>query len=176
MTRGRRINNILSGILMLAAAAVMMLAPDFGFKLIALILSVTLLFTGVRGLWYYFTMARYMVGGRIMLYRGVILFDLGVFTWALSDFPKSYIIIYLVAYHAFAGIVDILYARQSKQQGASWKLRTSHGAVNIMVAISCLAFAGFPDVLVYVYSAGLAYSALVQIATAFRRSAIVYIQ
>ena len=103
MSTGRRIGNVLTGVMMLALSLLLVILDGgAGFVLVAVILSLTLVAAGLRALHYYFTMARHMVGGKAMLCRGVILLDLGVFTTTLTDVPKLYIVLYLLAVHAFA--------------------------------------------------------------------------
>ena len=58
----------------------------------------------------------------------------------------------------------------------SWRLRLLHGVVDLLQALLCLIFIGSVQLAVYIYVAGLIYSAIFRIITAFRRTAIVYIQ
>lgn len=177
MSTGRRIGNVLTGVMMLALSLLLVILDGgAGFVLVAVILSLTLVAAGLRALHYYFTMARHMVGGKAMLCRGVILLDLGVFTTTLTDVPKLYIVLYLLAVHAFAGAVDILRSLEARRLQASWRLNMTTGVVNVAVAVLCVVFLRSADMIVLIYSAGLFYSACVRIASAFRRTAVAYIQ
>ena len=180
MTGLKRIRNILTGLIMMVSSFVMLLFPEDGFIIVAVILTVSLLIYGIRTLIFYFTMARHMVGGRGILYIGVIVIDLGVFSLTVADNPTFFIIIYLLTIHLFAGLIDILRALEAKRiEAPSWKMTFASGVVNIAVAVAALvagALLRSTDVLVYIYSAGLFYSAVMKIAAAFRKTAVVYIQ
>ena len=180
MTKMQRVKKVLAGLLMLACCYILILDPDNGQYIVALILSVSLILYGVRCLLFYVMMARHMVGGKAVLYRGIILLDLGVFTLSMVDDPKFFVILYLLGFHAFSGMTELLRALEARRYGApSWRLSFLSSAVNLAVAILAVV-AGFflqsPRDLVYLYAACLFYSACTQIAAAFRKTAIVYIQ
>lgn len=177
MSTGQRVTNVLSGLLMILLGVWMIFSPKMTFSVVAAILSISLTVYGVRYLFFYFTMARHMVGGKLMLFVGIIVLDLGAFTATLVDTPRIYIILYLLGVHAFTGVIDILRALEAKSYGGStWKLSVVNGAVEILIALTCAVFLKSDEVLICIYAAGLIYSALVRIASAFRRTAIVYIQ
>ena len=177
MSTGQRFINVFTGLLTIALGIYLILDPADGFTVVATILSFSLSVCGIRYLVYYFTMARHMVGGKLMLYVSIIALDLGIFTASLLDTPNFYIILYLIGMHAFSGVIDILRGLEARSYGgASWKLSIAHGAVSILIAIACVVFLRSVNVLVYIYAAGLIYSALMRIAAAFRRTAIIYIQ
>ena len=177
MTTFGRIRNIIAALLMIAGSIVMVAEPSAGFYIAAGILSLMLIFYGVRKLVYYFVMARHMVGGRIILYMGVLIFDLGIFTLTLSNVRPQYVMIYLIAIHAVTGVISILGALEAKKQGdSSWIARLIEGVVNIIVAVICGIFIGSQSVAVYIFSAGLIYSAIMRFISALRRTAIIYIQ
>ena len=180
MTGLKRIRNIITGLVMMASSFVLLIIPEDGFMIVALILTASLLIYGIRSLIYYFTMARYMVGGRGILYTAVIVIDLGVFSMTIADNPSFFIIIYLLTIHLFSGLIDILRALEAKRiEAPSWKMTFGSGVFNIAVAVAALvagAMLRSTDILVYIYSAGLFYSALLKIVMAFRKTAVVYIQ
>ena len=180
MTSVQRVKKVLAGLLMLLCCVALAAEPEFGFYFVALILSVSLLLYALRSLLYYFTMARHMVGGKSILFRGVIVLDLAVFTLSMVDDPKLYIIFYLLGIHAFAGLMAILRALEARRfQSPSWRRNMLSGAVNLIIAVlAVIAGLFLPDTrdLVYLYAGCLFYSACVQIASAFRKTAIVYIQ
>ena len=115
MTSVQRVKKVLAGILMLVCCFALVTDPETGFYFVALILSVSLFLYAARSLIYYFTMARHMVGGKSILFRGIIVLDLAVFTFSMVDDPKLYIILYLLGIHAFAGLMGILRALEARR-------------------------------------------------------------
>ena len=180
MTSMQRVKKALAGLLMLVCSAVLVAEPEFGFYFVALILSVSLLLYAVRSLLFYFTMARHMVGGKSILFRGIIVLDLGAFTISMVDDPKVFIVIYLLGIHAFAGLMGILRALEARRfQAPAWRRSAVAGLSNLAVAGMAVVagiFLHSTADLVYLYAGCLFYSACVQIASAFRKTAIVYIQ
>ena len=146
-------------------------------KFIILIFCISLLFSGIRELLSYFTMARRMVGGRSILYRSIIVIDIGIFTMSLTDVPMAYIMLYLAGIHLFSGSIDILNALGTKRlQGVSWKMQFLYGLLNVVIAVLCLIFIKSIGIAVIIYAFGLASSGVMRIVQACRRTAIVYIQ
>ena len=177
MSSGQRIKNILIGILTILGCLILIIMKDDGLIIVASILSISLFVYGIKMLIYYFSMARHMVGGRIMLYLGIVVLDFGMFTMMLTNIPKIYIVLYLLVIYAFSGVIDILRSLEAKKyESPTWKLSLISGVINIVVAILCVAFIGSTRMIVYFYCAGLIYSAIIRIVTAFRKTAIVYIQ
>ena len=177
MSSGQKIKNVLIGIAIILGALILIAFPEDGIIITASILSLSLFIYGIKTLIYYVTMARHMVGGRIMLYLAVVVLDLGMFTMMLTNIPKIYIVLYLVVVYAFAGVVSILRALEAKRyQAPMWKLSLISGIINVVIAILCIIFMRSTNMIVYLYCAGLIYSAIVRIVTAFRKTAIVYIQ
>lgn len=177
MSSGQRIKNVLIGILIILGAVILIAFPEEGLIITASILSLSLFFYGIKTLIYYITMARHMVGGRIMLYLAVVVLDLGMFTMMLTNIPKMYIALYLVVVYAFSAAIDILRALEAKKyQAPSWRFSLISGVINAVVAVLCIVFIGSTNMIVYLYCAGLIYSAIIRIVTAFRKTAIVYIQ
>lgn len=179
MTNLQRVKEVFAGLCMIIGGLFITLIPEDGYVMVAFILGVSLFFRGLRYLVYYFGMARHMVGGRAMLYMGVILLDAGLFSLTLTNIPPMYIILYLLVYHAFSGVVDIMRAREARRYDGPWKVNMSYGVLNILVALLALV-GGFSsqsvEAVVYIYGPGLIYSAIVRIVRAFRKGAIVYIQ
>lgn len=179
MTKLRRIKEVLWGLLMIFCALILFLAAEEGYYLITFLLSISLILSGGRSLVYYFQLARHMIGGKWILYKGICLMDLGLFTLTLMDIPVLYVMLYLLIVHAFAGLVDILKAFEARKiESPAWKKSMSYGICNLLVGL--LPFLGILThnslrIAVYTYSAGLLYSAIVRIGTSFRKTAIVYI-
>ena len=80
---------------MMVAAAVMAYKPKDAYASVIVFMALGFFVTSVATLGYYFTMAKYMVGGRMILYRGVVLFDFAILTGSITDVPRFYVIIYL---------------------------------------------------------------------------------
>ena len=79
MTKLQRARELLGGLLMLATGALVVYRPASGILLMILIIIVTTILKGLGSLTYYITMARHMVGGKLQLYKGIILLDIGMF-------------------------------------------------------------------------------------------------
>ena len=80
MSKFQRFQNIVIGLSMLISAAILILLPEGGCLYIMLFLAASLILRGISELIYYFTMARYMVGGKLILFIGAVFFDFGFFT------------------------------------------------------------------------------------------------
>jgi uncharacterized membrane protein HdeD (DUF308 family) len=177
MSKIQRINRFLMGLVVLVAGIAMIAYPNDSYVFVILFLSLGLLITGIGRLTYYFTMTRYMVGGKESLYRGIIFLDFALFTMSLSDVPKVYVLMYLALVHAFSGLVDILRAVEAKRYSSkNWRLKLFHGILNVVVAASCFIFINNPNTAGLVYGLGLVYSGLLRIASAFRRTTFIYIR
>ena len=180
MSKFRRVLNVLSGIGMIRVGALLMLMDTSGgLRWVLLFIQIGMTFRGLGSLYYYLKMARYMVGGRRVLYRGMIYLDLGVLAGSLFDHPVTYTVIYLAAIHVFAGAVSVMRANESRKIGGHWRLRLIYGITDLMLA-AAVVIAGVvldrPEIAAYVYGVGLIYTAILRIAGAFRRTDIVYIQ
>ncbi len=124
-------------------------------------------------------MARHVGNAESILYLGVIAFDFGILTLSVSDAHGVFIALYLLGAHAFSGVMDILRAREARQfEAPSWRISLAEGIANILVAIAAAVFGlfwGSMRDLTLIYAAGLIYSAFLNLLSAFRRTAIVYI-
>ncbi len=155
----------------------MLLYPKDAFPVVTTILGLGLAVQGIKHLFYYFTMARFMVDGRIILIIGVILLDMGLFAASLNDMPKIYIILYLVVIHAFSGLIGLLRALEAKRYGAkSWRLEFSHSAANIVMVVMCFVFIKNAGTVAVIYGITIIYTGIIRIITSFRKSTLVYIQ
>ena len=143
---------------------------------IIILMSIAFVFSGIRKLFQYFTMARFMVDGKIILIVGVILLDLGFFGGAINDMPQIYVIIYLVIIHAFEGLVEILRALEAKSYGAgNWKLKFTHGIVNMIIVVACIIYINNVNTLSLIYGIGIMYSGIMNVLSSFRRTTLAYI-
>ena len=97
MTLGKRIGKVLGALAYLLCVFLLYRMGEDGFKLVCMLMSLSLILFGVRNLLFYFTMARHMVDGRGSLYIGVIVLDFGVFTLSVSQNQSLFIVFYLLA-------------------------------------------------------------------------------
>lgn len=177
MSSMQRITSFAQGIIMLIGAAVFIANPESGCYLIAVLLAVSLILMGVRQLVYYFTMARFMVGGKLILFIGVFLLDVGSFSLTVVDESRYTVLLYLIVWHGFLALVKVLRALEAKRnKAASWRLNALNGAINLLIALSSIACMHNLNMLSYLYSFGLICSGVMHIATSFRKTSIVFIQ
>lgn len=176
MTAAKRIFGILSGLVMLLFSIVMMLFPEEAYVFVILFLDIALLLYGLRMLVYYFTMARFMVGGIATFYKSIIAIDFGLFVFGLEQIPQKFAMLYLIALLAFSAVVDILRGVDAKRLCAPWKRTVGFAVVKLGLAIACLFFLNSVQVVTYLYCFGLIYSAVQKFVNAFRKTAIVYVQ
>ncbi len=177
MTTFQRIKLFLGAIIQMLTGVLIIFFQRKSINLVAIVLSIALIGLGIKQLSYYFSMARYAVDGKMILILGAVLFDFGILAFSISDMPKIYIIIYLAIIHAFSGLVEILRALEARRFGAkSWKLKFSHGVVDVLIVIACFAFINNTGTVSIIYGSGLIYSGLLNIITSFRKTTLVYIQ
>lgn len=180
MSNFQRVKSFFRGIATLLLALILFLFAEDSLIIISLIICLSLLFYGVRLIWYYFTMAKHMVGGKSTLYQAVILLDLGLFTASVSALDNFIVLIYLLVIYVFSGFIDIMRALEAKRVGsASWKLRLIGGIAGVVFAVLLVIigiFAGNSSFLVYGYGISMVYSGVLRLIAAFRKTAIVYIQ
>lgn len=177
MTKFQRVKEILIGLLMIGAAVFLLTMPREGYVYIIAGLSVYFLCIGIGTLAYFFLMARFMVGGRIALYKGIILFDLGALAGTLTSVPHYYILIYLILLHAFQGLVRIMRALETRRIGSgSYKVKLAHGILDLVMAILCIVFIKQTATAVLIYCTGLLYSAVLRIISACRKRKFYFIQ
>lgn len=176
MSRTRRVFNLAAGALMLLYSYLLFLNPGEGLQVAAGILSISMIVFGLSMFHYYFTMARHMVGGKVALLLGVFELDLGMFTIALSDSPRINVVLFLLGYHAFSGLVNLLRGLEARRYRAwEWKPNVVHGAVDFTIALGCIFFIRSTRILVYAYCVTLAWSAVMRIVSALRKTSVIYI-
>ena len=175
MSKAQRIKEVLVGLLSIVSAVVMITLPELGYALVALFMCVSLVIYGLQRLGYYFTMARYMVGGKTVLYLGILLFDMGILAGSMNETPQPLIMLYLLAGHLLSGVVSIMRAREQRSFDAPWRLTLAEGIANVLIAVSCIVFLRSTSMVVYLYGCGLIYAACLRIVTAFSRTVIVYV-
>ena len=176
MSKKQRVLAVFRGLASILCGAIFLTNMNDSYPLLMLLVSCSLLIYGIQQLAYYFTMARHMVGGRMLFYRGMILLDFGIFTGSMADIPPAYITLYLLFGHAMSGVYEVFGALEGKRQASpGWKLKFGQGVLNMAIAIGCLFFIRKPTLLSILYGTGLIYSGLSRIVAAFRRTAIPFL-
>lgn len=180
MSRSKRVIGVLSGMVMFLVGG-MFFFLDMGICIVVMLslIQIGMTIRGMRTMYYYLTMARFMVGGKNVLYRSLILLDLGTVAGSLVEHEMIYAVIYLAFLHFSAGVISAFRANESRNYGSRWRLKMAYGVTNILISIAVIAGAAVfkqPLVMIYIYGAGLMYSGVLRIASAFRRTSIVFIQ
>ena len=97
MTLFQRIKKILFALLMIVVAVMLLALPDEdGLDVVLFILMLGFAIKGIKDIIFYFTMARHMVGGKMILFQGVVVLDFAMFTGSLTDVPRIYVMVYLI--------------------------------------------------------------------------------
>lgn len=173
MNKLKIVYNIITTLLMILAAVVIMLEGEYGYLIVLVILAVSLLVFAIRQIIYYFSLARHMVGGKIIFIEGVILLDLALFTFSVNTIPQQYVMIYMLLYFGFSGVVDILRAFEEKKMKAPrWSLKLIQGIIVILVAVAGMIFSKSQDVVSLIFGIGLIYSAVLRMVNVFRKEAL----
>ena len=180
MSKLQRFNSFIGGLLTVFFGFALYMAPFMGVDMISFVMTAALLLMGIRNLHFYFTMSRHMVGGKYSLFSGIILTDLGVCALMINSFPPVYIMIYLLLIHSFYGATDIMVAlRAMGLKSKSWRIKLLTGIGNLTLGVLAIIF-GFTgeDIfrVIYIYALGVAYTGIMRMANAFRRTAVPYIQ
>ena len=176
MTSFQRIKNIALSALMIACCVVLLLDPEDGVAIVAVVLGIAIVLYGVRKLVYYITMARHMTGGLSVLFIAVIATDIGIFAAAVISSPQLAIALYLISYNLLAGVLSIARGVESKLFGSPWVMHVVFGLIDIALAILCVSFIDSDEILIWVFCFGLFYSACVRLVSVFRPTEIIYIQ
>lgn len=177
MTKWQRIKAVLGALLSVIFVPVLLIDIDFGCALIAAVLGFSAAIDGIRMIIYFFSMARHMVCGRLILYQGAVMLDFGAFTLCLATVPSQYIMAYLIIGYLFYGVIEILNSLEIKKKKlGSWRFKFATGIGSIVFGIVCLTQIGSTDAAVYLYCFGVICSAIGHIISAFRPSAIVYVE
>jgi uncharacterized membrane protein HdeD (DUF308 family) len=179
MTATQRVGKVLSAFFSVLCAWILLDLGEDGPLLVGFLLCISLIVFALRNIFFYFTMARHMVDGRSILYIGVIVLDLGIFTMSVLRYSHVFIAVYLLATYAFTGAVHILHALEARRfRAPSWRLNLAEGIAKILFALAAVIFGficGNMQVLTAIYAAGMLYSALLKLISAFRKTAIPYI-
>ena len=176
MDRVQRVGNAIFGTLLAASGILLIFSPRLGLPIVALALGVALISYGIRKLVFFFTMARHMVGGMTLLFVGIIALDMGAFALTLIDDPRISIVLFLIGYNGFLALVNAVRAMERRKLEMSWKPSLVRAVVNLLLALACLVFIGWQDVLIVILCVSLFYLAATRLSDAFHRTDIIYIQ
>jgi len=177
MTRWQRMENIAIGAGLIFLGLLLLVDARYDYYTVTTLISLTMLIYGLRLLVYYFRMARLMVGGKRMLFRGVIAMDLGLYTYLITDVPRWYVMLYLIVINAFGAAANIVHAVQERRAEASaWKRDMAGGAAQIALSAVCLLSIRSIGVVVVVYCVGLLTTGITKVVSAFRKTEIVYVR
>lgn len=170
-----RILHILIAVGLICIAVLLYFLGEDGPNVIALIMGVTLAIYGIRCLVAYFLKFRYIIGGRMQLYIGIIVMDLGLLIIGSFNGSGILILIYLLGFRLVMGVIGVARALERKKSGASWKIRLAGGIISLLTVLVGIIFFREPEVVVDIYCIGLLISAVEHIVTAFRRDKVVSI-
>ena len=177
MSKLERILNLGLAAFMVYLSILVFSSPLFGYMLILCVIQVALLLRGIGNLVYYFRMTRYMVGGKLLFYKGVLLIDMGIFSSMLLMVPTYYILLYMLAGILIAGAVTLLHAFESRQYGSrQWKSRMVIGLIHVAACGIGLVYIRNLSLLMWIYGLDILVMALERVLTAFKRTAVIYVQ
>jgi len=176
MNKGQKIKNCITALFLLLAATGLALDPDDGYVLVGMLICLSMLLYAIRKIVFYFAMARNMVGGGIVLLKGIIVLDMSLFLSTLRELPQVYIMLYLFFGMAITGAVDIMRAFEAKHLHAPWHLKMTEGVMYILFSGCCVFSLKYIRLAVYMYCVGMIQAAVIRIIEAARRSEIIYIQ
>ena len=169
-----RILHILIAAGLVFMAVLLFFLGEYGTQLVALIMGFTLLIYGIRCLVAYFLKFRFTVGGRMQLYIGIIVMDLGLLILGSFNGSSLLIMFYLLGFRLVTGSIDVARAIEARKNKAPWKIRLTAGIISLGTALGFIFFKD-PYAVVDIYCIGLLFSAVEHIITAFRRNKIVTI-
>jgi len=177
MSKFQRINNIIMGVLMILCGLLLISDIDDGYKLVILLVEISLFIDAIKNIVYYFTMARHMVDGRKMLYRGVFSLDLALFAWAIMDVPGFMIVIYIDVVIGFMGGVTVFKAFQERKLGHEiWKKDMLKGALILIIFLAMIPMAKSVRTCVILYAIGIIASGIRHIIKAIKKPQLIIIQ
>lgn len=176
MSGVRRITDILVAILMVGSAVLMLVDTENGYYLAVGVLMVGLLVLGIQQIFYYFFMARHMVGGISLFYKGIFLLDAGLFALCLDSMPTVVTMVFLLAVFGFTGAVGVLRGLEMKNIGAPWKFKFATGVAEVLIAIGCVVFMDSSSLFSCVFAIGLLGMAVEKTINAFSKTAIVHVE
>ena len=151
--------------------------PDIAYQVLALGVGMTLVYYGIRYIIYYITNAQHMVGGKWFMLIGIIMFDMGTFVTAVFDRAQVFMLIYIIAAHLVATILGaIRTVGDRKDNNPRWKISMAQCIAGFIQVTLTLIFINHSIIPIYLYCIYAIYSAVLMIISAFKKTAIVYVQ
>ncbi|MCF0229224.1 MAG: DUF308 domain-containing protein [Parasporobacterium sp.] len=177
MSSGKRVLDCLIGLLMLFCAFIILLLPETGYVVVVAVMDILLLVSGIRLLIFYFRMARHMVDGLRIFFKGVFLVDLAIFAISLNNISKVFVILYLIGIFAVNGGLRAFRALDGRKHGTKhWRFSLAVGICSVVIAILALIFMNNMYILMGLCFICLLYTGIMRIVNAFKKSAIVYVE
>ncbi len=176
MTNLQRIGNMILSLLLIVGGIALLLVPQIGVLVVALVLSACLLLYGVGKLLYYIRLAHHMAGGLILLFLAIIALDVAVFAVAVIDNPKLAVALYLICYCAVSGVLSVARAVESKLFGSPALPLVLQALVCLALAALCIMFINSDVAIIWIFCICLFYNAGVRLVSVFKPTEIIYIQ
>ena len=169
MSTLQRIEYSLAGLVRVLFGIFMIYKPFESYVPIARILVAVLVLMGLRNLLYYVLMARHMVGGKMILFIGMLFMDFGIFSYSLVERPKLFLISYLIVSHFFWGSLNIIKAVVEKEITPTWRRDCMQGILHMLIMAAAIRYASSVRRLVILFCAGIIYS---ELSTSYRPYAV----
>ncbi len=177
MNKTQKIENFVIGLFMLATAMVIMLVPEIGYMIAGFMMGCGIIIYGAKSIIYYLFMARHMVGGRKILFNGIVITDFGIVALLLINQPQRILMFYLIVIYMLYGIINILRARDIKKQGGkNWIRKFTLGLIDVCVGVLCFVFINSTNLVVIFYGIALLLYALAKIGSVFEKTEMIYIK
>ena len=171
---------------MMLCVLLLVVALNVVYMAFGLLLDASVILYAVAGTLIYFSIQKFVprslmvasIGRAINdMKEGLILFDMGVFSAILYDQAQAIMIIYVVAGHLIAALLNIVRTVGNKRDGnPGWKIDLAQFIGNIILVALCLIFIKYVEIPVLIYGAGAIYSSVLTMISSCRRTAIVYVQ
>ena len=176
MSNLKRVWNVFTAIILFVLAAMFIIDPVGGYDIAVIFVTIGLIGRGISLLHYYFSMARFSVGGIAVFYQGLLILDAGIFALGLDAIPQVFTMLYLLICMLVKGIIDVLRANQDRvMESGRWQIRLIYGISLIILSFVGIFFIRSNRLLSYVYALSLIYSGISRLVSAFSKSSLVYI-
>lgn len=177
MSKARRVLTILAALIAIEGSIAVMLMPDIAYKVLALGIGMTLVYYGIRYIIYYVTNAQHMVGGKWFMLIGIIMFDMGVFATAIFDRAQVITKIYIIAALLIAAVLGaIRTVGDRKDNNPRWKISLAQSIAGFIQVTLSVIFINENMIPLYLYCIYAIYTSVLMIISAFKKTAIVYVQ
>ncbi len=181
MSISGRISTFIRGFFLILAAIIVFINPvlegiSVGKITISLAVSIFILFHAIKNLIYYFTMARLMVGGKTILYRGILFLDLGLFTLIIFAMPDLYLKIIMGSFALFYGVIVILRANEQKKHESNYIFKLVEGIIYLVASIFVFVSIALTSLTFIIFGVVFALYGIIAIYKTFKRSSVTFIQ